>query len=532
MKNITIKNFSFSYGDSEKSVLKDISISINEGEFIIILGKSGSGKTTLLRHMKPSLAPYGRKMGEILLGNKDIFSVSKRDEAKNIGFIMQNPDNQIVADKVLNEISFTLENLGEDSSSIRRKTVETAEYFGLSGMLNKNVNELSDGQKQLLCLASVMASSPEILILDEPCSRLDPGSATKFFDELVRLNKDFGVMVIITEHNIDKIFEAADKIILMDDGKILFCKTPYDICNNDDYQKIDNIVPSYVSVYLNSPYKKSACPLNIKEGRLFLKNALNNPEYKNVNSDMIEKSEISLELSDISVKFSKDGGFVLNNLNASFNKGSVTSVLGGNGSGKTTLLKVIAKIIKPASGKVKIRDKNSKVGYLPAEPIYCFTEKTVKDDLKTISGDFTAIAEICEIKNILNSHPNDISGGELERAALAKVLLTNPNIILLDEPTKGLDVNFKEKFGEIIRKLSRAGKTIIIVTHDIEFSAVYSDYCMFLGNGKIVSKNERHDFFSSNNFYTTSARKLSKGIFDNAITTMEVIDLCEKNLKS
>ena len=221
MAQITIENLSFRYSLGNKNSLEKINLRINEGEFIILCGKSGCGKTTLLRQLKPAIAPKGERDGEIYFNGTKLDETDLRTQSEKIGFVMQNPESQIVTDKVWHELAFALENLGMETAEIRLRVAEMASYFGIDDWFDKKTAELSGGQKQILNLAAVMAMHPDILILDEPTSRLDPIAGERFLETVNKINKDLGVTVILTEHRLENIFSFADRIVVMDNGKII-----------------------------------------------------------------------------------------------------------------------------------------------------------------------------------------------------------------------------------------------------------------------------------------------------------------------
>ncbi len=529
MENITIENLSFSYPQSKKNVLSNISMQIKAGEFVVVAGKSGCGKTTLLRHLKPALTPHGKRSGAIYFGNKNINDLTQREKACKIGFVMQNPDNQLVTDKVWHELSFGLENIGTDSDTIRLRVAETAEYFGISDLFNREVNTLSGGQKQIVNLAAVMAMNPDVLILDEPVSQLDPISAAEFLENVEKINKELGITVILTEHRLEEIFALADKILLLENGKIMSFDTPAQTGNklNDELKSASFLMPAPMRIFAACGDEKSACPITVRDGRAWLKSTLHDVTYTCVQPSVQMFDDIALQVKDVYFKYDKNGKTVLDGVALNLQKSRITAILGGNGSGKSTLLKIIAGINKPFYGKVKTN--NLKIAYLPQQVQTVFTQKTVKEDFMCMSTNYADIACLTETEKLLPIHPFDLSGGEMQRAAIAKVLLTKPDVLLLDEPTKGMDGEFKIKFADILKELALSGCTILMVSHDIEFCALYSDVCMMLFDGKIVSEKDAHSFFAGNSFYTTAAYRMSAKIFENAVTCEEVAHLWQKN---
>ena len=509
MAQIKIKNLTFRYPLEEKIALKNISLSIDEGEYVVLCGKSGCGKTTLLKHLKTVLAPKGKKEGEIIL------------QTDKIGFVMQDPENQIVTDKVWHELAFGLENMGLKSNEITVRMAEMATFFGIEEWIDKKTNELSGGQKQMLNLASIMAMHPEILILDEPTSQLDPVSAETFLTTLDRINKELGVTVIITEHRLEEIFPVADKVVVMDDGEIVAVLSPSEIGKLDIMK---SSLPSAMRIY--SEIRKGDCPVTVREGRKWLREILDNQVEEIKKEEKKKPDDFSVEIRDVFFRYSKNGEDILKDISLKIPEGEIFAITGGNGAGKSTLLKIIANTEVPYKGKVKI-PKNLRIAALPQDVKLVFTEKTVELNLKKICSSYEKIKEVAElmgIENLLSKHPYDLSGGESQKAATAMLLLKSPDIMLFDEPTKGLDNDFKEEFAGILRLLKSKGKTIVMVSHDIEFLANHADYCAMVFDGKISSYSMAREFFLSNVFYTTYACRIARGIIKNALTCEDVIE--------
>ena len=550
MAHFEIKNLSFSYPTpGGKECLKDVTLTIQQGEYVVLCGKSGSGKTTLLRHLKPVLAPYGKRSGEIFFGDLPIEQLSKKDQAAKIGYVMQNPDDQIVTDKVWHELAFGLESLGCDQKTMRSRVAEMACYFGIQDWFHRDVCNLSGGQKQLLNLASIMAMQPQVLILDEPTSQLDPIAASDFLNTVRKINTELGTTVIITEHRLEDIFPYADRAIVMDGGRVIADDTPRNIGQLLWQQRSDLFaaMPTPVRVFYGAQ-GKGACPLTVREGRNWLSRCF--PQAPKVQSVAVpqaqaEKRDIALSLEELWFRYEKDSPDILRGVCAQVPKGSMYAIVGGNGAGKSTTLKAICGICRPYRGKVKIFGKpvdkyktgelfGGTLAMLPQDPKSLFVKKTLREDLEEMTKDKALIAQIaatCQVDHLLDSHPYDLSGGEQQRGALAKVLLTQPKLLLLDEPTKGIDSFFKETFAEILKQLKSQGITVIMVSHDVEFCARYADLVSMFFDGQILTTDHPRRFFGNNSFYTTSANRMSRHVFDQAVTAEDVISLCKANLE-
>lgn len=531
VEKIKIKNLIFSYPNSEKTALNDINLTINQGEFVTICGKSGCGKSTLLRHLKPILTPHGKTSGEIYFNGKSIYDLSDREQAENIGFVMQNPDNQIVTDKVWHELVFGLESLGINSAEIRSKAAEMASFFGIQNWFYENVANLSGGQKQILNLASVMVMNPTLLLLDEPSSQLDPISAHDFFTMLERINTELGVTIILSEHNLSEVFPLSDKVVVMEDGKITAENTPYKIGEELKQNSMFAALPTPTKIYYSLGNNSGNCPITIRDGHKWLEKQQINEHFEFKSEKNRINTEPILELKDVWFRYEKNSDDILKGLSFKVHKNEFYAIVGGNGVGKSTALSVISKINKPYRGKVFIND-DTKVAVMPQNPQSLFLKKSVLEELydavfdvekEKRENEIEYVIKLCELDNLLENHPYDLSGGEQQRVALAKMLLRKPDLLVFDEPTKGLDACFKRKLATILKSLQKNGMTVLMVTHDIEFCAEYADICAMFFDGKIVSEAPPRKFFAENNFYTTSAKRMADGIIENAVLDKDII---------
>ena len=579
--------------------LKEASFCVAQGDFLVILGSSGCGKTTLLKLLKPVLAPHGKKSGSIFFNGADIESLSYEELAYDIGFVMQDVNAQLVTDEVWHELAFGLESLGCSNSMIKRRVAEMTSFFGLSGIFHKKVRELSGGQKQMVNLASVMAMNPKLLILDEPTSQLDPIAAEEFVACLTRINRELGTTIIMTEHRLEEVLPVCTKVMAMEDGQVTafgplrecmaeLCtdgrymgfmtaatrvyagvskdKKKYhaDMTHNEDEihanesVAVDNIYSLPVSVgegrsYLaellkngtltgGSSDESELCDKTIEEEKTFInigKNKMNVDE-KIVSDKHVSTGNDILICKSLCYAYDKAGDDIVNKLTLSVREGEILSISGGNGSGKTTFLKLIAGIMEPDNGRIRVA-AGRRTALLPQNPTDLFTRNTVRDELVCTQDSveneisYEAVADVvrtCMMEDLLLRHPYDLSGGEQQRLALAKLMLIDPDIFLLDEPTKGIDPEFKLEYGDILKQLKTRGKTIIIVSHDIEWEARISDRCALMFDGSIAAIEPVKDFFSGNHFYTTAAARIAGGMIENAITVEDIFKAlgCEPDI--
>ncbi len=547
MEVFEIKNMTFTYAGASRPAIKDISLRIEPGEMMTVCGKSGSGKSTLLRHMKPALAPVGEISGSLTFCGRNIRELSHEEQASRIGYVLQNPDNQIVTDKVWHELAFGLESLGEDTATIRLRVAEMASYFGIQAWFHKDVAELSGGQKQLLNLASVMVMQPDVLILDEPTSQLDPIAAEEFLDTVRKINRELGTTVLLAEHRLEQVVTMSDRVVVLDDGRIIADDAPANVGailavkGHPMFMAMPTPMQAYGHLYQCGIGREQACPTDVREGRNWLTALMKGKRITEVSLPDVEPQENGspvIEMKDIWFRYSRDENDVLRDFSLSINRGELLCMVGGNGAGKTTALNIMGGIRKHYRGAVKI---SGKTGILPQNPQTVFVEKTLSRDLMEVLEDHPLsgserekkvreMTELLEIDGLLDMHPYDLSGGEQQRAALAKVLLLEPDILLLDEPTKGLDPDFKEKLAGILTRLIEGGMTIVLASHDIEFCCRHADRCAMVFDGKVISCGAPRRFFSGNSFYTTAANRMSRHIFENAVNVEDLIRLVKNNL--
>ena len=562
MNCIEVENFSFRYPKGEKLMLKNINMEVEDGSFVVLCGKSGCGKSTLLRQLKTSLAPHGEKTGVIRYMGRDLESLDKRTQSAEIGYVLQNPDNQIVTDKVWHELAFGLESLGYDTPTIRLRVAEMASYFGIHEWFMKSVTQLSGGQKQLLNLASVMAMHPSLLILDEPTSQLDPIAASDFLETVRKINRDVGTTVILTEHRLEDVIPWADQVYVMDEGQIIARGTPGEIGKELKNMSHDMFLsmPSPMQIYAGVESSLD-CPLTVSRGRRWLHEEMQQrglkpkkSRFETGGSACDKSSEVpAIRLKDVWFRYERESPDVVKGLSLDVKKGEIFALVGGNGTGKSTTMSMIARIRYPYRGKIWLEGKEiSKysddelyhgfLGVLPQNPQSLFVKKTVRDDLyEMIDGKkekkssaypidmakkdaVAGIAALTKLEHLMDRHPYDLSGGEQQRLALAKILLLRPRILLMDEPTKGIDNHFKKELGEILRTLAKRGVTVLMISHDVEFCAQYADRTGLFFQGNVVTSKNSKEFFAGNSFYTTAANRMARRYYPDAVTVEDVIE--------
>lgn len=636
MKIIEVKNFSFRYANGNRNSLENVTLDVEEGTFNVLCGKSGCGKSTLLRQLKSDLAPCGSRSGRICYYGQDLEKIAHRQQSQEIGYVLQNPENQIVTDKVWHELAFGLESLGYDTPSIRLRVAEMASYFGIHQWFYKNVSELSGGQKQLLNLAAIMAMHPKLLILDEPTSQLDPIAASDFLETVRKINRDIGTTVILTEHRLQDVIPWADKVYVLDQGGLLTQGTPGEIGEflKEKHHGMFLSMPVPMQIYAEVE-SDLPCPLTVREGRNWITQVMQkarhdkleqvchdreqllnesyhdemnvekhdrafekNNEFESTKTDdftqnsstdiNIDTNEVNsksnsklhktlntlrskiphmskefetpaIQVKDVWFRYEKDGRDVVQDLNLEVKQGEFYALVGGNGTGKSTTLSLISRVRAPYRGKILLNGVDIRrytdtqlyrgyLGVLPQNPQSMFIRKTVREDLYSIIGgakekkspEYTAsmkkaeaiegIVSLTRLEGLLDRHPYDLSGGEQQRLALAKVLLLQPRLLLMDEPTKGLDAEYKQELGEILKKLQEHGITIFMISHDVEFVAEYADRVGLFFQGNVVTSKPAAEFFAGNSFYTTAANRMARHYFPDAVTGKEVAACLKERL--
>lgn len=532
-------DYSFQYPGSGMWALKNISLSIPEGEVTLLCGGSGSGKTTLLRGMKHELAPVGTRKGRMLVWGEEPEKIPVLDSASGIGFVMQNPDNQIVTDRVWHELAFGLENLGLPTEIIRRRVAETAHFFGIGTWFERKVQELSGGQKQILNLAAVMAMQPRMILLDEPTAQLDPVAAADFLQLLWRVNRELGMTVVISEHRLEDVLPFTSQVVFLEKGEISMSGTPQEFVRHlkELGSSFECVLPASSRIALRICGNVSEYPLSVREGRSFIAEHVEEIiRHREMSVDKSSsgdtgcgKKQVTLEAREVWFRYGRGEEFVLKGADFKAEKGEIHAVVGGNGSGKSTLLKVLTNTEKASKGKV-VRGKGLRAAMLAQSPQSLFAMDTVEEDLMEWSKEFGYSETQMEEKAgrlglsaLRKRHPYDLSGGEMQKAALLKLLLTDPDILLLDEPTKGIDAFAKRELKQILKQLKELGKTIVLVTHDLEFAAETADRCSMMFGGQIVCSGSGREFFLDNVFYTTGVNRMTRGSLAGCVTIEDVV---------
>lgn len=561
MNILEVNKLSFSYPGSDVKALSDLNFQVNRGDFVLLCGPSGCGKSTLLRQMKPAMTPYGVMEGEIFFQGKMLQRLSAREQASQIGYVGQNPEDQIVTNKVWHEMAFGLENLGLPNDVMMRRIAEVSQFFGIQQWFDRDTSSLSGGEKQLLNLASIMAMQPELLLLDEPTSQLDPIAASDFLHMLSRINRELGTTIIICEHHLEEIFGLVHRVLMMEKGSVIYFDEPRQVArrlcggNNALYEGLPSALR--VSVGLGDESGVETLPLTVGEGRAWLDEYLagktvSGADEKAAGFDEqngFHKSKYVIQGKHLSFGYEESNKRILQDCSINVKEGEWFCLLGGNGTGKSTLLKVLCQSLRHQDGSLEIlgskvrKEKDVPLGYekmvlLPQNPKALFTEITVQEELEEAlagirleeshSKDLAQemMAQI-GLQGMEKQHPYDLSGGQQQMLALGKLLLLKPRVLLMDEPTKGLDPERKNALGEFLQELCGSGVTILMVSHDVEFCARFASQCGMLFSGRVVGVDNRRSFFAGNQYFTTAANRMARRHFPEAITCHEVVDICK-----
>ena len=538
MASLAVSHLTVTFPDCETPVLSDVSFQLQSGDFAALCGATGCGKTTLLRMCKRELTPLCTQSGTVCFEGTPLPELDARTAAGEIGFVMQHPEQQIVTDRVWHELAFGLENLNTPPDIMQRRIAEIASYFGIEELLDRDPATLSGGQKQLLNLASVMIMQPRLLLLDEPTAQLDPIAAADFLTTLHRLNQDFSTTILLAEHRLEEVIPLCTQLLLMEHGTVTMQDVPRRLLQNlpEDAPVLAGM-PAAVRLF-HALRPDCDCPLSVNEARNRMMPQLPRSVTKLPEPAPRPQTEPAVTVSGAYFRYDRGGKDVLRDLSFSVQTGELFCLIGGNGAGKSTILTVLSGVQRCYAGKITLFGKNIRdykgrslhqncVTLLPQDVQTVFLCNTAEEELQEIDKDFLKHLQDFpfDLKPLLPQHPYDLSGGEQQILALAKVMLTDPKLLLLDEPTKGLDASAKERLGGILHGLQKNGVTILLVTHDIEFAACHADRCGFLSRGALISADIPTRFFSENAFYTTAASRISRGYYHQTVTVGQITAL-------
>ena len=540
MEIFKIHHLTYSYPGQTREALTDISLNIREGKFVLLTGPSGGGKTTLARILGGFIPDFygGTIQGDVLFEDQSICDRDRREIRKSIGMVFQDPEKQIIMGEVERDLALGLENLGLDPALMNRRVIETLNYMGLTALRHRATAQLSSGEKQKVAIGSILSMLPHILILDEPLSQLDPIATQEILEIVGRLNRDHGFTIIMIEQRVEECLTLASRVIMLEEGKVIIDESPRNFVQKA-FAKHKNILPEIPQLFcrLNS----EEIPLNVAEARphILSRGLKNNsspffPEEK-------KKSSPLIEVKNLSFAYPASSAPIIENLQCAFGADEFTVILGENGAGKSTLLKLLAGVVRPTWGNIRFAGEDylrlntqtraQKMGYLSQNPDDYLFHETVREELlftlKNLKMDLdeNAVLDLLrelDIERYRDSYPRDLSAGERQRVALASVLIAQPQVVFLDEPTRGLDRELKLTLGEFLKNFQRRRKaTIVLISQDVEFAANYAERVILFSQGRIVVDGVPQTVLNGNLFYSTQINKMFRGIVDGVINLQQ-----------
>ena len=545
MSYIEIKELTYHYPKELKPVLKHINLQLNKGEILFVVGESGSGKSTLGKCISGAIPNFygGTIQGNVNIDAQGIIEMDHNRRAREVTMVFQDPESQLIMNKVHREIAFGLENLGVQNSEMKRRIWEAMQFSNILDIAHREINTLSGGQKQRVAITSAIAYLPNCIVLDEPTSQLDPASAEDVIALIKKINDELGITIIIIEQRIDKWFDIADKILILDKGEVAFSGNKVELYNEKKEMLLE-FLPSYLKI--SKALDIESMPCGLRDTRRAVEKFTYEPKTPLLKQDLSIEEEI-IKIENLCCKY--EDNLVIKDLNTSIKQGEFIGILGANGAGKSTFLKSLMglisysgsikvlknsfihgnaskklprDLIKNFSGefkeikKLKIKDIARIMGYVSQNPNDYISKETVYEELKfTLDNykvkDYEAIDETLkalDIYKLKHKNPRDLSGGEIQRVAIASILVLRPKILLLDEPTRGLDTKVKTMLGETLLELNKNGTTVILVTHDVEFAAEFCNRFMLMFNGEIVGDGSRTEVLQRGIYYTTTLNKI------------------------
>ncbi len=534
---IELLRVTYTYPDQTAPALANFSASLRPGEFVLVVGPSGAGKSTFLRCLN-GLVPHfygGRWAGRASIFGRDPLALAPRGMADLVGFVFQDPEAQFVVDTVEDELAFAMENFALPPATMRKRVEEVLDQMTISHLRDRRIGTLSGGEKQRVAIAAVLALQPEILVLDEPTSQLDPQAAEEVLTALRHLNEDLGLTVVLSEHRLERVVQYADRVLylpalgqppILADPRTVMATLP--------------LVPPLIE--LGRSLEWQPLPLTIKEGRTFAR-GLADRLSRGMDSDATngrkaaedqEARKTPQALSPTTppvrvneVYYRYDGRPALRGVSLEAARGEFVALMGRNGSGKSTLLKQLVGLLKPDQGQVWIAGLDTRqaaledvirtVGYVPQHPGALLFQETLADELAftrrshRLPADRDADQALLDrlgLGALAGRNPRDLSGGEQQRAALAAILVAEPQVILLDEPTRGLDYEQKHRLARLLLELKQEGRTILMATHDVELAASCADRVVLMAEGQVVVDGPARQVMSDSQVFSSQINKL------------------------
>ncbi|MDD2212577.1 MAG: ATP-binding cassette domain-containing protein [Clostridia bacterium] len=560
MAFIKVEDLTYYYPETETPALEKINLSLNRGEFVLVLGSSGCGKSSLVRALAGLLPDFygGRFGGRIYLENQEIRTIKRSALVKKVGMVFQDPESQLIMSSVEQELVLGMENLGLPVSLMKRRLMEVGEAFALSPYLQQRVTQLSGGLQQKVVLASILAMQPEILILDEPTSQLDPVAGEEILTTVRKLNEDQGMTVILIEQRLERCFHLADRVVVMEKGRIVQNQTNLKQLVVWAVKEGSPFLPPLPKLFARSGFTR--IPLTVKEGRGLLSEETGgrfsclSAEAAADQTGLVSRSqkkakkpspspcltgekELLLQVENVAYTY-ENGVEALKEINLELYAGDFLVLMGENAAGKTTLLKNTRGLLQPTKGTVRflgqelktrpIEEWAGEIGYLSQYPGDYLFLPTVREEIEFTLDNLhlpkgvrvDLLLEKLGLTKFAESYARDLSSGERQRVALAAVLAADPKLIILDEPTRGLDYELKAHLGEILQNLQKEGRAILLVTHDVEFAAEYAAEIALMTQGTIIAKGSKEEMLSDSAFFSPQVAKLFGGLCAEPVVTL------------
>lgn len=553
---IELRQIGYRYPDTETPVLRAIDLRVDEGEMLLVAGPSGCGKSSLLRLLN-GLIPHfhgGTLSGELRVAGLDPVRLGPRGMSGSVGFVHQNPEGHFVTRRVEDELAFAMENHGLPLGHMRRRVEEVLDQLTIAHLRDRDIDTLSGGERQRVAIGAVLTLQPQVLVLDEPTSQLDPQSAEDVLRALRTLNEDLGLTVVLAEHRLERVVEHADRLLLM---------------SADRPPRLGTPAETLIGSPLAPPLVRLWHRLGRPAGEPTLKATRRSPEFKALRRRIADVPELlkepdpppttdhrtarrnaqrpaAVDAQGLWLTYD-DGHEGLRGLDLRPAHGTVTALLGRNGAGKSTLLKTLVGLLKPDQGRVSLRpDAGSKavdphrtelaqvaqqVGFVPQNPSRLLFHDTVTQELEwslkqrqagtSHRDDLQTLCRELDILHLGPRHPRELSTGERQRVALATALAGGPSLLLLDEPTRGLDIAIKERLAGRFRRLSREGVTLLIATHDVELVARCADRVALLAEGRVVTEGPWRQMLDGSTVFSTRIHRLFRNRHLHTVEDLE-----------
>ena len=544
---IRFENVTYTYPGAPKPVLHNLDLEIAEGEFVLVAGPSGAGKSTLLRCIN-GLVPHfhgGIWQGRVLVDGRDTRDYEPRLLSDSVGFVFQDPEAQMVVDVVEDELVFGMENLGLDRRVMRRRVEEVLDQLEIAHLRRRRLDTLSGGERQRVAIAAVLTTQPRVLVLDEPTSQLDPHAAEAVLTALQKLNADLGLTIVLSEHRLERVVQYVDRIV--------FCRLPEEDSRAGTTQEPSIIAGSPREILASAPLAPplvevaralgwEPLPLTIKAARPFARAAAPcascrtpaldtraPPAYRRWRQARSKDNlKSSLEVANLDVSIA--GRQVLHRVDLRVGAGEIVAIMGRNGSGKTTLLRTVVGLIEPSHGQIRVagadvirlpvEERGRLIGFVPQDPRVLFFQPSVREELmwtlaqgqrggaQDEEARIDRMLALLDLRARADAYPRDLSTGEQQRTALATALVRDPQVLLLDEPTRGLDYLNKDRLLQALRALRAEQRSIVLVTHDVELVAACADRVLLLGEGEVVTEGPTRVLLHESLIFSSQIGKL------------------------